>query len=200
MATSMGGSCGSGEETEEIEHRSTLTRLDTEQPIFTRLKVRLKVLPLPRPSPPRCGIGDRMCVVRHQRKRAQKEKESGPHPALTQRRSYSAPHKIAVRGRISPCRRRFRLEGFQGGCSGGGGGRETSGKRWWVWVRRGRRLLPIGRPPPWRDGIRRTRKTPPVVRRVRGGLNERGERPARWQKRCDGEPGWAGSYLCTHYT
>ena len=64
------------------------------------------------PSPPHCWIGDRMCVVHHQRKRAQKEKESGPNPTATQRSErYSAAQKARGEVAVQEVRRRVRGEG-----------------------------------------------------------------------------------------
>ena len=72
-----------------------------------------------RPSPPCCWIGDHMCVLSAFSESAPKEKESGPHPALTQRSElFSAAQKRCGEGD----RRAgwgFRLKGINGGGEGG---------------------------------------------------------------------------------
>ena len=91
MATSMGGSCGSGEETEEIawsalnaeqrnKRRNNPKRISPKQKTRNGLLYRYKSYACStRPSPPCCWIGDHMCVLSAFSESAPKERKRVDH-------------------------------------------------------------------------------------------------------------------------
>ena len=137
--------------------------------------------------------GSRCRIGAFSEKRIQR-KESGPHPASTQRSElFSAAHVLcwsqrSPRAVCGQCG--FHREGPLAGGRLASDPREVVGSG----EVRGRRPLTVGRRIPSREAHGRG------CREEVAYMVTSEKRPERWQKRCGGEPGWAGSYLSAPYT